>query len=95
MPVRIEIFIIFTRVFGSSPSLGMPHGVPSEIRAIVSAKYSGLEIENIIRYGKGLGHLTDDLLVLVAARERVVAHGEAPALGSWHLARFRQVTFYR
>ena len=53
VPVRIEIFINFTRVFGSSPSLCMPHGVPSEIRALVSAKYAGLEIEKIIRYSKG------------------------------------------
>ena len=52
VPVRIEIFINFTRVFGSSPSLCMPHGVPSEIRALVSAKYAGLEIEKNVRYGK-------------------------------------------
>jgi hypothetical protein len=52
VPVRIEIFINLTRVFGSSPSLYMPHGVPSEIRALVSAKYAGLEIAKIIRYSK-------------------------------------------
>ena len=52
VPVRIEIFINFTRVFGSSPSLCMPHGVPREIRALISAKYAGLEIEKKVRYGK-------------------------------------------
>ena len=52
VPVRIEIFINLTRVFGSSPSLYMPHGVPSEIRALVSAKYAGLEIAKIIRYSQ-------------------------------------------
>ena len=54
VPVRIEIFINFTRVFGSSPSLCMPHGVPIKIRALVSAKYAGLEIEKIIRYSKAM-----------------------------------------
>ena len=57
VPVRIEIFIIFTRVFGSSPSLCMPHGIPSESRALVSAKYAGLEIAKIIRYSQALAAL--------------------------------------
>ena len=30
----------------------MPHGVPSEIRALVSAINAGLEIEKKVRYGK-------------------------------------------
>ena len=35
----------------------MPHGVPREIRALVSAKYAGLEIAKIIRYSKAVAVL--------------------------------------
>ena len=67
VPVRIEIFINFTRVFGSSLSLYMPHGVPSEIRALVSAKYAGLEIEKKVRYGKAPGASQGGFLQSIAS----------------------------